>query len=263
MPAAEATVAPERDYQFCTEFIVRGDQLPPSNEVRAALHQFGGSVVVAVAGDILKAHVHTDAPEAVFTFAGRWGTVTSTKADDMRAQHRALAHAVTMGGAGLHPQRLRAADLLVSRGNAPAAIRAMGDKTAARRQAQALDIPVVPGTDEPVPDADAAAAWASRAGYPVPPRTLERDVTSPVEPDPEVQRILIDVYRRDPTRALVCERLIDFDEGLMEWRYRHVKMVERTIGHRSGTGGSSGAEYLRNTVGRNLFPDLWEIRARL
>jgi DegV family protein with EDD domain len=92
MPAAEAIVAAERDYQFCTEFVVRGNGLPTSNEVRSALHRFGGSVVVAVAGDILKAHVHTDTPEAVFTFAGQWGTVASTKADDMRAQHRALAH---------------------------------------------------------------------------------------------------------------------------------------------------------------------------
>ena len=91
-PAAEVTVAAERDYQFCTEFIVRGEQLPASNEVRTAMHQFGGSVVVAVISDILKVHVHTDTPEAVFTFAGRWGNLTFRKADDMRAQHRALSH---------------------------------------------------------------------------------------------------------------------------------------------------------------------------
>ena len=56
--------------------IVRGEQLPAANEVRAAMHQFGGSVVVAVIADILKVHVHTDTPEAVFTYAGRWGTLT-------------------------------------------------------------------------------------------------------------------------------------------------------------------------------------------
>ena len=92
MPAAEVNVAAERDYQYCTEFIVRGLQLPAANEARAALHQFGGSVVVAVVSDILKVHVHTDSPEAVFTYAGRWGNLTYTKADDMRAQHRALKH---------------------------------------------------------------------------------------------------------------------------------------------------------------------------
>jgi hypothetical protein len=91
-PAAEMNVAAERDFQFCTEFIARGEQLPAANEVRAAMHQFGGSIVVAVISDILKVHVHTDTPEAVFTYARRWGSVTSTKADDMRAQHRALTH---------------------------------------------------------------------------------------------------------------------------------------------------------------------------
>ncbi|MEZ4456756.1 MAG: DegV family protein [Gemmatimonadales bacterium] len=89
--AAAFEVAAERDFQFCTEFIARGEQLPPSNEVRAAMHRFGGSVVVAQIGDILKVHVHTDNPEAVFALAEQWGTVTLRKADDMRAQHRALA----------------------------------------------------------------------------------------------------------------------------------------------------------------------------
>ena len=91
-PAAEFEVAAERDFRFCTEVLVRGEQLPPANEVRAALRDFGGSVVVAVAGDILKAHVHTDTPDAVFTYAARWGSVAGTKAEDMRAQHRALGH---------------------------------------------------------------------------------------------------------------------------------------------------------------------------
>jgi tryptophan 2,3-dioxygenase len=79
----------------------------------------------------------------------------------------------------------------------------------------------------------------------------------------DVQRILIDIYRRDPKNAELCERLVDLDEGLQEWRYRHVKMVERTIGVKPGTGGSSGASYLRETIGDPLFPDLWEIRSRL
>jgi fatty acid kinase/fatty acid kinase fatty acid binding subunit len=93
VPAAEIEIAAERDFQFCTEVLVRGEQLPSSNEVRAAMHGFGGSVVVALMADILKIHVHTDTPEAVFSYAARWGRVETTKADDMRAQHRRLAHA--------------------------------------------------------------------------------------------------------------------------------------------------------------------------
>jgi hypothetical protein len=90
--AAGMDVASDRDFQYCTEVLVRGEGLPPANEVRAAMHGFGGSTVVALMGDILKIHVHTDTPDAVFSYAARWGRVDSTKAEDMRVQHRRLAH---------------------------------------------------------------------------------------------------------------------------------------------------------------------------
>ena len=110
---------------------------------------------------------------------------------------------------------------------------------------------------------DAFLRYLAREKYEVPPAARARDVAAPVEPSPEIQRILVEVYRRDPKNAELCERLVDLDEGIQEWRYRHVKMVERTIGGRPGTGGSPGAAYLRETVGRPLFPDLWEIRSQL
>jgi tryptophan 2,3-dioxygenase len=110
---------------------------------------------------------------------------------------------------------------------------------------------------------DAFLRYLAREGYPVPARHLTRDVAAAVEPALEIQQLLVDVYRRDPKNAELCERLVDLDEGFQEWRYRHIKMVERTIGVKAGTGGSSGSAYLRTTLGHNLFPDLWEIRARL
>ena len=110
---------------------------------------------------------------------------------------------------------------------------------------------------------DAFLHYLSREGYRVPAAHLSRDVTARAEPSAEIQAILIDVYRRDPKNAELCERLVDLDEGLQEWRYRHVKMVERTIGMKHGTGGSSGAAYLASTVGKPLFPDLWDIRGHL
>ncbi len=88
--AALAEVAADRDYRFCTELMVRGTSLPPAAEVRRALRAFGASIVVLQSGDLLKAHVHTDTPEAVFQVGAGWGTVEYTKADDMRAQHQAL-----------------------------------------------------------------------------------------------------------------------------------------------------------------------------
>ena len=92
---------------------------------------------------------------------------------------------------------------------------------------------------------------------------LARDVTLPPEPDERVQDVLVALYHEDADGALVAERLVDVDEGFQEWRYRHVKMVERTIGTKRGTGGSAGVEYLRGTLFQPVVPDLWEIRGRL
>ena len=105
--------------------------------------------------------------------------------------------------------------------------------------------------------------YLSREGYLIPASQLTRDCTRPLEATPEVQQILLNVYRRDVKNTEICERLVDLDEGFAEWRYHHVRMVERTIGGRPGTGGSRGTAYLKTTLGSNLFPDLWEIRGRL
>ena len=110
---------------------------------------------------------------------------------------------------------------------------------------------------------DAFLHYLAREGYGVPAPHLTRDATQPIEASADVQQILVDIYRRDTKNAELCERLVDLDEGVQEWRYRHVKMVERTIGTKRGTGGSSGAAYLRETVGRPIFPDLWAIRSQL
>lgn len=88
--ARDAEVAPERDFRYCTEMLVRGPALPASAEVRQALRPLGGSLVVLRTADLLKAHLHTDTPEAAFALGARWGTLESKKAEDMRAQHRAL-----------------------------------------------------------------------------------------------------------------------------------------------------------------------------
>jgi tryptophan 2,3-dioxygenase len=110
---------------------------------------------------------------------------------------------------------------------------------------------------------DAFLQFLARNRFLIPKELLGRDVTKPVEPSPELQRILIEVYRTHAELSPVCERLVDLDEGFMEWRYRHVKMVQRTIGTKRGTGGSAGAEYLMTTLNTPVFPDLWAIRTEL
>ncbi len=110
---------------------------------------------------------------------------------------------------------------------------------------------------------DSYARYLVTQGYAVPGEALERDVTQPVVPSAEMQDVLLKVYADDGGAVQVTERLVDLDEGLQEWRYRHVKMVERTIGDKPGTGGSMGAAYLRSTLSQPVFPDLWAVRSRL
>ncbi|HTI05437.1 MAG TPA: tryptophan 2,3-dioxygenase family protein [Gemmatimonadales bacterium] len=102
---------------------------------------------------------------------------------------------------------------------------------------------------------DAFLYYLATNGYPVP--------KQPSQPSSEVQKILIEVYRKNHLVAQIAERFVDLDEGFMEWRYRHVKMVQRTIGTKAGTGGSAGAEYLLTTLNQPAFPDLWVIRSEL
>jgi tryptophan 2,3-dioxygenase len=109
---------------------------------------------------------------------------------------------------------------------------------------------------------DSTLAYLNHRGHGIPNHILNRDVKSHYESNEEIQEILLAVHKHDPESAMVCERLVDIDEGLQEWRYRHVKMVERTIGSKIGSGGSSGVEYLASTLFAPVFPDLWKIRSR-
>ena len=110
---------------------------------------------------------------------------------------------------------------------------------------------------------DSLLRYLAHEGFVAPADSVHRDVSQPWRPSVAVQDMLLDVYRATGEAAQVCERFVDLDEGLQEWRYRHVKMVERTIGDQHGTGGSSGAAYLRDTLFHPVFPDLWAIRSRL
>ena len=97
-------------------------------------------------------------------------------------------------------------------------------------------------------------------GVAIPDSLRERARELPTVPDTTVQAGLLKLYRESPEVAILLELMTDFDEGLQEWRYRHVKLTERTIGNKLGTGGSSGVEFLRATLFQPVFPDLWAIR---
>lgn len=109
---------------------------------------------------------------------------------------------------------------------------------------------------------DSLLQFLANRGYAVPKEILQRDVRETYEPSPEVEAALLLAYQDAGDMSVLLERFIDVDEGVQEWRYRHVKMVERTIGAKVGTGGSSGAAYLAKTLMQPSFPELWSVRSR-
>lgn len=110
---------------------------------------------------------------------------------------------------------------------------------------------------------DSALRYFASRGHSIPSGALERDVTTPWEGAEGLEEALVQMYHSDPEARMVAEALVDVDEGLAEWRYRHVMMVHRTIGKKPGTGGSSGVDYLRSTLFHPAFAELWAIRNQL
>jgi len=109
---------------------------------------------------------------------------------------------------------------------------------------------------------DSVISYLVQRNHKMPTEITTRNFSERYVANDAVQESLANAYRQDPQAAMLLERLLDIDEGLQEWRYRHVKMVERTIGLKHGTGGSSGAAYLATTLFKPVFPDLWAVRSR-
>jgi tryptophan 2,3-dioxygenase len=105
--------------------------------------------------------------------------------------------------------------------------------------------------------------FLQQRGVKVPTELFAKEVTQPTEPSEALQEELLRVYHEQPELVILFELMTDFDEGFQEWRYRHIKLVERTIGAKRGTGGSPGVEFLKQSLWKPLFPDLWAIRHRM
>jgi tryptophan 2,3-dioxygenase len=113
---------------------------------------------------------------------------------------------------------------------------------------------------------DRILGMLARRGLPVPPQILARDVRKPYEPSEGVREAILKIYKESDRYYdlySTMESLMDLDEGLLLWRYRHIAMVERMIGSRKGTGGSSGVRYLSGTLTKRFFPEIWEVRSFL
>jgi tryptophan 2,3-dioxygenase len=110
---------------------------------------------------------------------------------------------------------------------------------------------------------DAFYAFLGQHGVTIPAELRDRDVTLPTEPNETVEEGLLRLYKTHPDLEILFELMTDFDEGFQEWRYRHIKLVERSIGSKRGTGGSLGVEFLKKSLFHPIFPDLWAIRHKL
>jgi tryptophan 2,3-dioxygenase len=108
--------------------------------------------------------------------------------------------------------------------------------------------------------------YLSRRGYAIPAALLERDVTQPYRESDELVDTFAAVYA-SPTEHWgvyeTCEELVDLEDNFQQWRFRHLQVVTRTIGHKKGTGGSSGVDFLRRALDLTFFPELYTVRTRV
>ena len=108
--------------------------------------------------------------------------------------------------------------------------------------------------------------YLSRRGLPVPAAKVERDWAEPYEADPEVTEVFRLIYTDRETHwdaYEMAEKLIDIEESFQLWRFRHMKTVERVIGHKRGTGGSSGVSFLKRALDLQFFPELIDVRTEI
>lgn len=108
--------------------------------------------------------------------------------------------------------------------------------------------------------------FLARKGHDVPDAVLERDVSQPHREVPELVPVFTAVYAAPSEHWGVyetCEELVDIEDLFQQWRFRHLQVVTRTIGHKRGTGGSSGVDFLRKALDLTFFPELYSVRSSL
>lgn len=113
---------------------------------------------------------------------------------------------------------------------------------------------------------DVAIAALHRAGLHIDDEVLNRDVTKTYRDNESVRLAWLEVYRNTEKYwelYELAEKLVDLEDWLQQWRFRHMKTVERVIGFKMGTGGSSGVGYLKKVLDQRFFPELWAIRTEL
>ena len=158
---------------------------------------------------------------------------------------------------GLQSYQFRAIEFLLGNKNARFMDVYRHDTSAYRRLAKLLDSPSL---------YDEFLRHLARRGMPVPPERVERDWSQPYEKHPGVTAVFKTIYQNTQqfwAEYDMCEKLVDVEENFQLWRFRHVKTVERIIGFKPGTGGTSGVAFLRQTLETSLFPELIDVRTEI
>jgi tryptophan 2,3-dioxygenase len=108
--------------------------------------------------------------------------------------------------------------------------------------------------------------YLHRRGHDVPAEILQRDVTLPYRYHADLVPVFVRIYENADEHweaYEACEELVDLEENFQLWRFRHLKTVERTIGFKRGTGGSSGVDFLRKALDLTFFPELYAVRTEI
>lgn len=113
---------------------------------------------------------------------------------------------------------------------------------------------------------DAFLAVLARAGYAVPAEILERDKSEPWTFQKDLVPVFREIYESEATPwgfYEACEDLVDIEDNFHAWRFRHLRTVQRTIGFKAGTGGSSGVDFLKRALDLAFFPELYAVRTEI
>jgi tryptophan 2,3-dioxygenase len=221
--------------------------------LKQLVHELRSAIALVAADDLAPALKRLARVKAVQRqMFEQWGVLETLTPVEYLQFRDALGRA-----SGFQSAQYRTVEFLLGNKN-PAMVRVFDHEPATRDQL-AADL-AAPGLY------DTFLAFLARHGHDVPREVLERDLTLPYAPHDGVVEVFRRVYA-DPERHWevyeTCEELVDVEEGFHLWRFRHLKTVQRIIGHKRGTGGSSGTTFLQRALELTFFPELQDVRTAL
>ncbi len=221
--------------------------------LKLVLHELRGARELLAADEVAQARKCLARVKHVLrTLADQWSVLATLTPHDYAQFRGALASA-----SGFQSWQYRAVEFILGNKHA-----GMLSVFAADPEAQALLSRLLA---EPTVY-DAFLGLLARAGHPVPEAILERDLTRAWVQQPELIPVLREIYldaEANWEAYATCEDLVDIEDAFQLWRFRHMRTVQRTIGWRQGTGGSSGVAFLKRALELSFFPELITVRGEL